>query len=186
MNILHIFKKKPRSTVELAKQVIAAVNDNKVNTVVKLLAVERLPKDAPSIAIPYTKEAVIKDFAALKTYRKSENPSETDFAAAILLTMFHKSYKNIQSLLCDCGYGDISIGKCQYLHNYIHSLKTIADFRDCKIPKYRISTCRDQKTCLKCQEMDQKIYPVSDAVIGKTLPPFCEKCRCIILPIFER
>lgn len=45
---------------------------------------------------------------------------------------------------------------------------------------YFISGVHDSLTCERCRPLDGKKFAIKDAKIGKTLPPFCDDCRCII------
>jgi len=66
-----------------------------------------------------------------------------------------------------------------------HTQKTLAGFTDAKIKQYVVSTSGDGRVCDACKKQDGKKYDVKDAIIGKNCPPFCDDCRCVILPCFE-
>ena len=51
------------------------------------------------------------------------------------------------------------------------------------IKYYSISASNDDQTCIHCKGMDEKKFRVSDAIRGVNFPPFCECCRCTILPV---
>jgi len=50
---------------------------------------------------------------------------------------------------------------------------------------YTVDTCRDQRVCPACRDQHGKKYPIDQYQPGVTAPPFCDDCRCIVLPIFE-
>ena len=47
---------------------------------------------------------------------------------------------------------------------------------------YTIRTCKDERVCSACSDMEGKSFNALDAVIGYNYPPFdkcsCEFCRC--------
>lgn len=47
---------------------------------------------------------------------------------------------------------------------------------------YRVESCKDERTCEYCKEMQSKEFDVRDAIIGVNYPPFnkckCGHCRC--------
>lgn len=64
-----------------------------------------------------------------------------------------------------------------------YSERTLAGFRAGGIAGYVIRTCGDARVCDTCKKQSGKRYKTEDAVIGKTAPPFCGECRCIMLPL---
>lgn len=63
--------------------------------------------------------------------------------------------------------------------------RTLANFRDAGITAYQIRTCGDGRVCEVCKKQNGKNYKTADAVIGKNAPPFCDECRCVMLPLFD-
>ena len=63
--------------------------------------------------------------------------------------------------------------------------RTLADFRAGGVEKYMIRTCGDGRVCDVCKKQNGKKYKTADAVIGKNAPPFCDECRCVILPLYK-
>lgn len=63
--------------------------------------------------------------------------------------------------------------------------RTLANFRDAGIAAYQIRTCGDGRVCDVCKKQNGKNYKTADAVIGKNAPPFCDECRCVILPLSD-
>lgn len=61
----------------------------------------------------------------------------------------------------------------------------LADFRASGVERYVIRTCGDGRVCDVCKKQSGKKYKTADAVIGKNAPPFCDECRCIILPLYK-
>ena len=53
-----------------------------------------------------------------------------------------------------------------------------AEARMAVAKKYRILTAFDDRTCEICRPYENRVFPVSKAVTGKTLPPFHDGCRC--------
>lgn len=65
------------------------------------------------------------------------------------------------------------------------ALKSLGEFKDSNIKKYSVSTCNDERVCDLCKKHEKKVYLVSKAEIGINAPPFCDKCRCVIIPEFK-
>ena len=53
------------------------------------------------------------------------------------------------------------------------------------IRKYKIMATCDTATCKKCARMDGKEFYVDEAIVGVNCPPFCEKCRCYTVAVFD-
>ena len=51
------------------------------------------------------------------------------------------------------------------------------------VKQYQILAMCDNKTCKHCAHMDNKIFNVSDAVIGVNAPPFEYSCRCTTIAL---
>lgn len=66
------------------------------------------------------------------------------------------------------------------------SAKAQADaFRELDVENYKIVATLDRKTSKVCQDMDGKIYPMSQYEIGVTAPPFHPWCRTTTVPYFD-
>ncbi|MCL2488207.1 MAG: phage head morphogenesis protein [Oscillospiraceae bacterium] len=50
----------------------------------------------------------------------------------------------------------------------------------CGAKLYYISTAFDERTCKDCFHHEGRVYHISEAKVGKTLPPFHEFCRCAV------
>ena len=61
----------------------------------------------------------------------------------------------------------------------------IVGMKENGIERYAVSTSGDERVCTACASHEGKIYNTADAVIGKNHPPFCESCRCVVLPCFD-
>lgn len=78
----------------------------------------------------------------------------------------------------------------QFLSEYydMMSLKSaqlhLQGYREDGVEKYQILAALDSETCELCGNMDGKIYAVTDAVIGKNVPPFHLGCRCTTTPYY--
>lgn len=61
----------------------------------------------------------------------------------------------------------------------------IEAFKSIAVEKYEIVATLDLHTSEICQEMDGKVFNVSDQEIGVTVPPFHSHCRTVIAPYFD-
>lgn len=61
----------------------------------------------------------------------------------------------------------------------------IEAFKSIDIEKYEIVATLDLHTSEICQEMDGKVFNISDQEIGVTVPPFHSHCRTVIAPYFD-
>lgn len=62
---------------------------------------------------------------------------------------------------------------------------THAGYKEDGVEKYQILATLDSKTCGVCGELDEKIYPVEEAVTGKNMSPFHCFCRCTDVPYYD-
>jgi SPP1 gp7 family putative phage head morphogenesis protein len=62
--------------------------------------------------------------------------------------------------------------------------QSLQEFKAAGVKKYKVDTTGDARVCSACKAHDGKEYAVKAAVPGKNAPPFCDKCRCVILPVF--
>lgn len=68
--------------------------------------------------------------------------------------------------------------------SFVMSEAAHAGYKEDGVEKYQILATLDSKTCGICGEKDGKIYLVSEAVIGKNMPPFHPFCRCTDVPYY--
>lgn len=61
----------------------------------------------------------------------------------------------------------------------------IEAFKSIDVKKYEIVATLDLHTSEICQEMDGKVFNISDQEIGVTVPPFHSHCRTVIAPYFD-
>ena len=61
----------------------------------------------------------------------------------------------------------------------------IEAFKSIDVEKYEIVATLDLHTSEICQEMDGKVFNISDQEIGETVPPFHSHCRTVIAPYFD-
>lgn len=61
----------------------------------------------------------------------------------------------------------------------------IEAFKSIDVEKYEIVATLDLHTSEICQEMDGKVFNISDQEIGVTMPPFHSHCRTVIAPYFD-
>lgn len=158
------------------------VKNNFVDRAVILLTSKG--KSNNPVAIPYTPEAVKKDFTAVRQCIIAEHLTDDELAALLAVAMMKKHPKSILQLLSDSGYSVPPLDRVIYLSTYVSTLRSLADFASTGIKKYKVNSCGDSKVCEKCAKQDGKKHFVDKAIIGKTAPPFCEKCRCIIIAEF--
>ena len=170
------------STKSITSKVIDAAKSGDCKKLVKLLACK---KASNSVAIPYTKESIKRDVELIKQSSVEIPLTDSEYAAAVILTMLHKTHKSTISLLKENGYEPVPSERLSYIGTYICTLSTINDFKSINLKKYSISSCGDERVCKVCAKHDGKVHMVANAHIGKNAPPFCDKCRCIILPIFN-
>lgn len=185
MNIMNLFKKKLPNNIDnrtlLQKIVFYFYNDSIVN-LAELLYTKSKPSNIASI--PYTKEAVVSDCNAIRKCLLAENLSENEFANLAAAVFLHIPYRTVKKVVEESGYQPIDIERLTYLHTYVTTLKTLDELSSAEIKKYKISSCCDAKTCASCKKHDGKKHLVSKAAIGKTAPPFCKCCRCVIVADF--
>ncbi len=129
------------------------------------------------ISIPYTRESVSLSLSCLYQMQSNLNLSEIDIVS--LLYMLFGGIINIS------GYSPVSNDRITYLRTCFFTLQTFCQLSHSNVKKYEISTCGDQRVCSKCAKHEGKVHMVSKAVIGKTAPPFCDKCRCSIMGVFN-
>lgn len=61
----------------------------------------------------------------------------------------------------------------------------IEAFKSIDVERYEIVATLDLHTSEICQEMDGKVFNISDQEIGVTVPPFHSHCRTVIAPYFD-
>lgn len=58
-------------------------------------------------------------------------------------------------------------------------------FKELNVEEYQISATLDFRTSEICQEMDRKVFKLSEYEIGVTAPPFHPNCRTCTVPYFN-
>ena len=186
MKVTNLFNKKKRNTpahnLPFLQELVDITKNGFVDKAIQLLVTKGTSNN--SVSIPYTQEAVRTDFQAVRQCMVSENLADNELAALLVVTMMKKHPKNISQLLSDNGYSLPSLERIMYLSTYITTLTSLAEFVSIGVKKYKISSCGDTKVCKECTKHSGKKHFVDKAVIGKTAPPFCEKCRCVIIAEF--
>lgn len=87
-----------------------------------------------------------------------------------------------------------TIGECGLTYKIMRILRTesnnavnrgaVAAYKQCGVPLYKVIAILDDRTCLFCWiERHERVYPVSQAKQGDTLPPFHPNCRCYTEPV---
>lgn len=72
-------------------------------------------------------------------------------------------------------------------HNNLYKAENdqLKQLENLGVEKYQIIGTLDTHTCSKCGKMDGKVFDLKKYEIGVTAPPFCEDCRCTIMPYFD-
>ena len=65
------------------------------------------------------------------------------------------------------------------------AVRSLQSYQADGVEKYQILATLDKETCEFCGSMDGKTFSVSNAVIGKNVPPFHSKCRCTTVPYYD-
>ena len=130
-------------------------------------------------------DTIIEYVNAINEYRNMSHDNDRTLAICVVSVMWQKSFKSGIATLKELGYEDITESEINTAFSSVHSLKNIANYKECGIKEYSISTCGDNRVCDKCSKHDGKKYLVSEAVLGKTMPPFCDNCRCCMLAEFD-
>lgn len=112
-------------------------------------------------------------------------PSDNEIANLIAVQMLHRPIKGTNNIMTESGYSTVPANKVTFMETFCTAQKTLIKFTDAEISRYTISTCGDSRVCEKCKKLDGKSFSVAKAVVGKNLPPFCDSCRCVILPKFK-
>ena len=68
---------------------------------------------------------------------------------------------------------------------YFHSVAQKEAFNELDVEKYEIVATLDNHTSDICQELDGKVFPMSQYEAGVTAPPFHVWCRTVTVPYFE-
>ena len=69
---------------------------------------------------------------------------------------------------------------------WISSQMVLAGYKDAKIKEYRYLATLDLRTSKMCRDMDGKIFPLNEYVIGKTAPPLHPWCRSTTVAVINR
>ena len=70
--------------------------------------------------------------------------------------------------------------------NYISNQSTMDSYKESGVvQKYKILATLDERTSEICQDLDGKIFKMSEREVGVTVPPFHPYCRTTTIPYFE-
>lgn len=69
--------------------------------------------------------------------------------------------------------------------SFIIEQGTQAAYKEDGVEKYQWLATLDSKTCDDCQPKDNKVYLVSEGVVGISLPPKHAFCRCTTVPYYD-
>lgn len=122
---------------------------------------------------------------AISLYLKDIHSTEKRILLAaidcLLLSPYHNYYETVIEDLAAIGY-QISNQEVRHISTGCSSYRELLSGKEA-FPEdkyYFISGVHDSRTCERCRPLDGKKFAIKDAKIGKTLPPFCDDCRCII------
>lgn len=164
---------------------VSAVEKHDTKNIIRHLATKS--KQHNPSAIPYTEQAILEDLDTIYRFQQMYNPTRDEFAAAIATKMLHLTYKSTINWLTQHGFAAPTEDHMIYIGTSLCTINSLKEFSSStSIKKYKVSTCGDGRVCKICKKQNNKTYLLSEAVIGKTAPPFCEKCRCSIRPIFSK
>lgn len=68
---------------------------------------------------------------------------------------------------------------------FFASVSTKDSLKELDVEKFEIVATLDSHTSETCQEMDGKVFPMSEYEIGVTSPPFHVNCRTTVCPYYE-
>lgn len=68
--------------------------------------------------------------------------------------------------------------------NRILNQATLDGMKDAGAEKYQFVAIIDDRTCIKCQRLNGKIYKLSDKKVGQNFPPIHPYCRCTVIAQF--
>lgn len=68
--------------------------------------------------------------------------------------------------------------------NYFHNSTKVAGWKQRNIKEFEIVAILDNRTSQICRHADGKVYPVSEAEVGKTVPPLHVNCRSVAVVHF--
>lgn len=104
-----------------------------------------------------------------------------EFLGRAFHTVIKQYYKKILHSIID----DETIERAVTEVKRVKFVEEIEDYKKTDIKYYRILGANDEKICDVCKEQNGRVYKVSNAVSGINLPPFCTKCRCDIVAVFD-
>nr|WP_302143326.1 minor capsid protein [uncultured Schaedlerella sp.] len=165
------------------KYTISCIRKGNTDQIVSLY--ESAPDSKKPLSLGYDRNNIIKDVECIDQYRIMGHDTDRELSICIISTMYHKSFKDTTELLKKLGYFDIENSEIHIAYTSICTLKSLMDFKEAGIKKYRVSTCNDGRVCSNCAKHNNKIYQVLKAEPRKNAPPLCDECRCIIRPVFD-
>ena len=69
--------------------------------------------------------------------------------------------------------------------NYLHNQADLQVYKRLGTERYRFLATLDSTTCKKCGALDNRMFPVSEATVGKNYPPLHPNDRCTTVPVIE-
>lgn len=124
----------------------------------------------------YTEQAVKAALQAIRQYK--EHFLWDDLTQLVAVHCF--LLQGIQSVSSVSQFGfKATNDEIRLIWNRLNSFHQLLEFQNTGIKAYKISSCGDG--CKKCKQPNRKKFSVANAIVGETAPPFCDKCRCIML-----
>ena len=68
---------------------------------------------------------------------------------------------------------------------YFRSYGQLQGYKESGVEEYEICATLDNKTSETCQHMDGQHFPLNKWAVGKTAPPFHNRCRTATMPYFD-
>jgi SPP1 gp7 family putative phage head morphogenesis protein len=67
----------------------------------------------------------------------------------------------------------------------VSALTDYKSYKELGVKKYQFLTMNDGLTCERCDELHERIFPISEFNVGFTANPLHPWCRCRTKPILE-
>ncbi|MEK4479549.1 minor capsid protein [Paenibacillus sp. FSL R5-0876] len=68
---------------------------------------------------------------------------------------------------------------------YFAGQSRLAGYKELGVEEYRFTATLDNRTSAKCQDMDGKVFAISDAVVNVNYPPLHAHCRSTTIPHYD-
>ena len=173
---------KPSATkdLEFEDKCLELIHNKRFSDAYLVVYGRELNKPFPSVIdIDYKKPLEDSRLQAYEyLYSMSENTKLIE--AIIFCDMIRVSQKGAVPLLDRLNLSEYT-NQFRYLNHSQQSIRDILSLKESNYQKFEILVCDD--ACPTCRKMRNKKFKVSEAKLGVNLPPFCDNCRCTILPV---